>query len=45
MNEQEIEDNYIDIMSDWHIVHKLRRRSKERMHGRLQKRNVIQRGH
>ena len=23
MNEQEIEDNYIDIMSDWHIVHKL----------------------
>jgi len=23
MNEQEIEDNYIDIMSDWSIVHKL----------------------
>ena len=23
MNKQEIEDTYIDIMSDWHIVHKV----------------------
>ena len=23
MNKEEIEDTYIDIMSDWHIVHKV----------------------
>ena len=45
MNEQEIEDNYIDIMSDWSIVHKLIKSFEAEEKKQREDANLMQRGH